>query len=107
MNSYRQSLSKVGTGDLKLQNKDLDTGRLTSAGEYRPVDNAYAQILDKLAGHQFENVTPELRENILAFYGDPNAHTATKRDSGEWQKTLRALTGLRSAGVSSQSPTSK
>jgi hypothetical protein len=107
VNSYRQSLSKVGTGDLKLQNKNLDTSRLTSAGEYGPADNAYAQILDKLAGHQFENVTPELRENILAFYEDPNAHAATKRDSGEWQKTLRALTGLRSAGVSSQSPTSK
>jgi hypothetical protein len=45
-----------------------------------------AQILDKLVRHRFENVTPELRENILAFYGDPNAHTATKRDSGESRK---------------------
>lgn len=99
MNSYRQSLSKVRTGDLKLQNKDLDTGRPTSAGEYRPADNAYAQILDKLASHKFENVTPDLRENILAFYGDTNAHIAIKNDKGAWQKTLRELTGLRSAGV--------
>ena len=97
--SYRQSLSKVRTGDLKLQNKDLDTGRLSSAGEYRLADNAYAQILDKLASNKFENVTPELRENILAFYGDTNAHIATKNNTGEWQKTLRKLTGLRSAGL--------
>lgn len=102
VDSYRLTLSKVRTGDLKLQNKDLDTGRPTSAGEYRLADNSYAQILDKLASHKFENVTPDLRENILAFYGDSNAHIATKRDSGEWQKTLRALAGLRSAGVSSK-----
>jgi len=102
VDSYRQTLSKVRTGDLKLENKDLDTGRPTSAGEYRLADNAYAQILNKLASHKFENVTPDLRENILAFYGDSNAHIATKRDSGEWQKTLRALAGLRSAGVSSK-----
>lgn len=99
VDSYRQSLSKVGTGDLKLQNKDLDTGRPTSAGEYRPVDKAYAQILNKLASHKFENVPPDLRENILAFYGDTNAHITAKNDKGEWQKTLRELTGLRSAGV--------
>ena len=99
MNSYRQSLSKVGTGELKLQNTDLDTGRPTSAAEYRLADNAYAQILNKLASHKFESVTPELRENILAFYRDTNAHIATKKDSGEWRRTLRELAGLKSAGV--------
>lgn len=99
VDSYRQSLSKVRTGDLKPQNKDLDTGKPTSAGEYRLADNAYAQILDKLASHKFENVTPELRGNILAFYRDTNAHIATKNDKGEWQTTMRELTGLRSAGV--------
>ena len=107
VNSFRQSLSEVGTDSLNLQNKNLDTGSPASAGEYRLADNAYAQILNKLASHKFENVPPELRENILAFYGDANTHSAIKRDSGEWQKTLRALAGLSSAGVSSQSPTSK
>jgi hypothetical protein len=102
VNSYRQSLSKVGTDELKLQNKDLDTGRPTSAAEYRLADNAYAQILNKLASHKFETLTPELRENILAFYGDTNAHFATKNNRGEWRKTLRELTGLRNAGVPPQ-----
>jgi hypothetical protein len=99
VNSYRHSLSEVLTDDLKLQNKDLDTGRPTSAGEYRLADNAYAQILDKLLSRKFENVTPELRENILAFYGDTHAHIATKNAKGEWRKTLRELTELRSAGA--------
>jgi hypothetical protein len=99
VNSYRQSLSKVRTGDLKLQNYDFDTGKPTRAGEYRLADNTYAQILDKLASHKFENVSPDLRENILAFYSDTTAHIATKKDKGKWQKTLRELAGLRKAEV--------
>ena len=99
VDSYRHSLSQVRTGNLKLDNKDLDTGRPTSAGEYRLADDAYAQILDKLASHKFENVTPDLRDNILAFYGDTSGHIATKNDKREWQKTLRGLADLKSAGV--------
>ena len=104
--SYRQMLGKVSAGDLKLQNKDLDTGQAASAREYRRADKAYAQILDKLASQKFEHVSPDLRENILAFYGDTNAHIATKQDRGEWQKTLRELTGLKNAGGLAQ-PTAK
>ena len=102
VNSYRQALGEVLTDNLKLQNRDLDTGRPTRAREYRLADNAYAQILDKLSSLKFENVTPELRENILAFYGDTNAHLTTKTDKGEWRKTLRELTELRSAGATPQ-----
>jgi Zinc dependent phospholipase C len=97
VDSSRQSLNKFSRGDLKLQNKDLDTGKPTSAGEYSLADYAYAQLLHKLAGHKFENVTPDLRENILTFYGDTNAHIATRYDKGAWQETLRALNGLRGA----------
>ena len=106
VDSYRQMLRKVVAGDLKLQNKDLDTGRPSSAGEYRLADRTYAQILDKLASHKFEHVTPDLRENILAFYGDTNAHTATRKDRSEWQKTLRELTDLKNAGGLAQ-PTAR
>jgi hypothetical protein len=100
VNSYCQSLGKVGSGDLKLQNRDLDTGRPTSLGEYKRADKAYAQMLDKLASDEFAHVTPELRENILAYYGDTNAHSATKKNKGEWQKTLRQLTRLKSTALS-------
>jgi hypothetical protein len=46
----------------------LDTGKLASPGEYQLTDATYDKLLVKLAGKQFEGVTPELRENILAFY---------------------------------------
>ena len=102
VDTYRRMLREVGAGNLKLENKDLDTGQPASAGEYRLADKTYAQILDKLASHKFQQVPQDLRENILAFYGDTNAHTATKKDRGEWQKTLRELTGLKNAGVPAQ-----
>ena len=102
VDTYRRMLREVGAGNLKLENKDLDTGQPASAGEYRLADKTYAQILDKLASHKFQQVPQDLRENILAFYGDTYAHTATKKDRGEWQKTLRELTSLKNAGVPAQ-----
>jgi hypothetical protein len=52
-------------------------------------------LLDQLAGHNFDQITPELRANILAFYGDPNAPIATKKKPGVWQKTQDELERLR------------
>ena len=106
VDSYRQMLRKVGARDLQLQNKDLDTGQPASAGEYRRADTAYAQLLDKLASHKFQQVPQDLRANILAFYGDTNSRTATKKDRAEWQKTLRELTDLKNAGGIAQ-PTAR
>jgi hypothetical protein len=96
---YRQLLGQVRAGHLDLQNKDFDTGRSTRPGEYRLADKAYAHLLDMLAGHNFENVAPDLRQNILAFYADTTAPIDTKKDSKDWQKTLRELGKLRDSGA--------
>jgi hypothetical protein len=87
LDNYKMLLVETRTKTLRLANTDFDTGRLTHAGEYILTDKAYAHLLDQLAKSDFGQVTPELRENILAFYGDPNAPIATKRNSGAWQKT--------------------
>ena len=76
---------------------------MTHAGEYVLTDKAYAHLLDELAKHNFEHVTPELRENILAFYSDPSAPLATKKNSSEWQKTQEELEKLK-AFVPSEAP---
>jgi hypothetical protein len=64
----RQAFADIKSGDLKISNRDLDTGKLASPGEYHLTDLTYDKLLIKLAAKQFEGVTPELRENILAFY---------------------------------------
>lgn len=95
---YRELLGQAQGENLHLANRDFDTGKPAQAGEYRPADKAYGELLAKLASHKFENVAPDLRQNILEFYGDTSQHIA-KKDKGEWQKTLRDLTGLRNAGT--------
>jgi len=99
LGSIRQALGKVRTGDLTLENRDLDTGKPTSHREYPLADKAYAQILDKLASRNFENVPPDLRANLIAFYADSESTIASQKDKREWQKTLRALAELKRAGV--------
>ena len=66
---YRQRLEDVRRGRLSLPNYNLDTGKPTEAGDYKLADEAYVHLLDKLAEHRFELVTPELRKEILAFFG--------------------------------------
>ena len=95
MAGYRRLLADESTKHLNLKNMDFDTGNPTQPGEYRLADETYSKLLDKLAQQKFEGVTPELRTNIVAFYGNPAAPIATKKDPGRWQKTLNQLEGLR------------
>jgi hypothetical protein len=95
LKAYRTSLAQASNGTLNLQNKDFDTGEPTRAGEYKLADETYAKLLEKLAAKEFEGVTPELRQNILAFYGDLNAPIATKQDRKDWRNTLSALGKLK------------
>ncbi|HET6178984.1 MAG TPA: zinc dependent phospholipase C family protein [Candidatus Sulfotelmatobacter sp.] len=94
LEDYRRRLGKAGMQSLQLANTDFDTGRMTQAGEYVLTDKAYAYLLDQLAKRNFDRVTPELRENILVFYNDPQAPIATKRDAVAWQKTQDQLKRL-------------
>ena len=96
--------SEAGAKTFSLPNTDFDTGKTTRAGEYKLSDQSYAYLLDKLAAHNFENVTPELRENILAFYADLNAPIATKDDADDWQKTQDELQKLREHTPQESSP---
>ncbi len=95
LDNYRSLLGEVGTNTFTLPNTDFDTGQMTRAGEYELTDKTYAYLLNKLADHDFEGITPELRANILAFYGDPIAPIATKRDAAAWQKTQDELQKLK------------
>ncbi len=65
----RENMRAIETGRLKLENRDFDTGKPAKAGEYSLADRAYAKLLEKLAERKFRDVQPELRANILGFYG--------------------------------------
>jgi zinc dependent phospholipase C len=95
LDNYKSLLSEVREKKLHLPNTDFDTGRMTHAGEYKLTDNAYAHLLDQLSQNNFQQIAPELRNNILAFYSDPNAAVATKRDASAWEKAQQELERLK------------
>jgi len=97
LDDYRKLLEEVKKRDLHLTNTDFDTGHATRAGEYPLTDKAYAHLLDRLAHDNFQQITPELRENILAFYRDDNAPIATKKKPQAWERIEEQLQRLRSA----------
>ena len=92
---YKNLVNQAARDKLKLVNTDFDTGRATHAGEYVLTDKTYAHLLDDLAKNNFENVTPDLRQNILTFYGDTNAPLATKKKPEDWEKTEDQVQRLR------------
>ena len=103
LDNYRRLLAQAGKNKLELTDTDFDTGRPTHAGEYMLTDKTYAHLLDQLAKDNFKEVTPDLKQNILAFYGDPAAPNAIKRKPSEWQKTEDEVQRLREV-VASNAP---
>jgi hypothetical protein len=92
---YRALLRQAKPGRLVLVNMNFDLGRPTRAGEYRRADKAYSDLVTKLYKNEYNNVTPELRKNILAFFRDLNAPIATKKDTSDWRKIMLALNKLK------------
>lgn len=101
MQSVNDSATQLGhdltlaeSKSLQLENKDFDTGRETKAGEYSLTDEAYANLLDKLAEHHFAQVTPELKANVLDFYRDPKPPAFAAKSPRRWTQTLANLAQL-------------
>jgi len=104
MANYTQLVHEAAAGTPQLPNTDFDTGRDTQAGEYALTDKTYAHLLDQLAAHNFDQVGPDLKANILAFYSNLAAPIATKKKPADWAKTLDELSKLRALP---DSPTQK
>jgi hypothetical protein len=95
LDNYKNLLREVKANDLRLTNTDFDTGRLTDAGEYKLTDKTYAHLLDQLSKDNFQQVTPDLQQNILKFYKDPLAPLTTKADHSAWERVRLELEHLR------------
>lgn len=95
VDQYRAYLEAVRTDSLQLANVDFDTGRPTRAAEYTLTDTAYAKLLHKLSENKFDRTTPDLRSNVLNFYGDLSAAFETKKDPEDWKAVLASLDQLK------------
>jgi hypothetical protein len=88
---YLAMLEELREGTLVLPNRDLDDGKETKASEYTLADEAYASLLAKLAEQKFDGTSPELRDNIIAFYADLSLPIETRKDPARWQVVLTDL----------------
>ena len=95
VDDYAALLRQQKQAQLRLADMDFDTGRETRAGEYSMADKTYAHLLNDLAKHEFAAATPQLRQNILSFYSNPNAPIATKKDSKAWRTAQEELEKLK------------
>jgi hypothetical protein len=96
VDQYRAFLQQEGSNTLVLPNADLDSGEAAKATEYSLTDDAYAKLLSQVAGRKFDLTTPDLRDNIMAFYSDLSIPIETKKNPGDWQNLLTELDQLKS-----------
>lgn len=96
LQEYRLLVRQVSAGELRIPNRNLDTGLLTREGEYQLADRTYADLLRRLDRDHFAHLTPAVRANILQYFASgPPANGSLK--PGQWKRTEQALTLLRSA----------
>jgi hypothetical protein len=94
---YRALLEEVRVGKLVLPDCDLDDGKRTEAGEYSLADETYASLLARLAAHNFDRTSAQLRSNILDFYSGPSLPVVAGEDPARRQAVLTDLSQLKSA----------
>jgi len=92
---YNSYLKKMAYGKNHFANKDLDTGKLTASGEYNLCDENYGKLVLKLEDEDFEQISPALKHNIIAFYSDRNT-SVSQNDKEEWGKLTKAIEELKS-----------
>jgi hypothetical protein len=90
--SYKQMLHALRSrAALDLPNRDFDTGRETRYSEYPLTDSTYSDLTVKLAKDNFQQTTPELRENILQFYSAGSPSKVAGKHPEELQGALQKL----------------
>ena len=99
--NYRALLANVSAGRLELANENFDIGEPVAAGKYLGADQAYDQLLGKLADRKFAGVSPELRANILDYYKDRKAPPTppAKKAAAEWAKLQGQLDQLQATAT--------
>src|SRR6185437_10373102 len=97
LEQYRKLLGEVGAGHLTLPNDNFDTGSATAPGKYYLDDVTQAKLVDALAKQNFQTASPQLRAELLTFFGHPDAPYATRKKPKEWAKLQTELQQLKQA----------
>jgi len=97
LTTYERALTRLQSGKLALQDINYDTGNPTTPGEYGLCDKTYADLLDKLSGNKFVDLTVPLQQNLLSFYDKADTAQFAAQNANSWKKTSAALRQLKAA----------
>lgn len=75
-NRYRTFLAALRARRLVLPNTDFDTGRPPMLGENRLADETHVDLLHRLAKRDFDDVPPQLRQQLVTFFADSTRRQA-------------------------------
>lgn len=93
---YGSLLKQLGERpSISIPNRDLDTGETIKPGAYALTDKTYAKLLHQITHDGQRHVGPGLKHDVLAFYSNPNAPIATKKNKKAWEQVLKDLGTLR------------
>jgi hypothetical protein len=95
LSRYQKLLVQAGTGQPDLPNENFDTGEMTGPGKYRLTDETQAKLLDALAKQGFKGVSPEIRAELLEYFGHPDAPYEMKRKPKNWARVQAELEELK------------
>jgi hypothetical protein len=85
-----------------LPNRDLDTGDVVKPGGYSLTDSTYAFLLHRIASRPTEAIPPALKEDIEAYYSNPDAPITTKSKPKEWEQVQADLVTLKNIPTSKE-----
>ena len=91
-----------------LPNRDLDTGYVVRPGGYPLTDATYADLLRRLARNPSQPIPPGIKEDILAYYANPDAPISTMRNPKRWaqvQADLKTLLAMPTSRAPEPYPT--
>jgi hypothetical protein len=60
-------------------------------GSYRRTDATYAKLLHQVVSRPQMEIPLGLRQDVLAYYADPNAPISTKKDARAWAQLQEEL----------------
>jgi hypothetical protein len=77
-----------------LPNRDLDTGRVVQPGGYSLTDSTYADLLHRLTRMPTQPIPPGIKEDIQAYYANPDSPITTKKNPAQWTQVQADLVTL-------------
>jgi Zinc dependent phospholipase C len=98
---YNQSLAQLKSqsanhSNIDLPDRDLDTGQLTTSGEYKLADFTYCRLLATIVEKPDTPIPPALRARLLDFYAQGKKNYVEENPK-EWQRTEQNVNTLRNA----------